>query len=400
MFSIHRAIGTWTTSWLAVLVLGAAACRSAAPMTPDVLPTMAEVEKRLWSESRDRTRRLDQSGVLHESKELQAYVNTVAQRLLPASLRIQDAPINVKVIKNPYFNAFTFPHGAIYIHSGLLAAMENEAQLAALLGHEIAHFNHRHAYVHLSNRENVSVSFQVLAMGAGGAGLFSPLVSLFGLFTMNAAVSGYSQSLEWEADDTGLDLAMKAGYDPREAVKLFEILEREVKDRDKDQPFFFGSHPRLTERRDHYRQLVESHHAGRTGEIGADKFNDETAVIKLENVEINIAQGRWDWAESALVRFLSRYGHDPRGHYLLGELFRRRNKTEDRERAERAYKDALALDDRFALAHRGLGLLHERTGDAEKAHMSFRRYLELAPGANDRAHIESQLANQQIGRMP
>lgn len=385
---------------LFLIVLSLAACNTVAPMQSHKQDFLEEDEKRLWSESREKARRLDLSGARHDSKDLHEYVNDVAKRLISQGLRMPNISVSVKVLKNPYLNAFAYPHGEIYVHSGLMAAMENEAQLAALLGHEIAHFVNRHAVARLRNTETVSVSLQVLSMGAARAGLYANIVPWFNLFAMNAAVSGYSQSMEWEADNVGFEMVVSAGYDPTEAAKFFIHLERELKDRDKDQPFFFGSHPRVVERRDNYRVLAESVYAGRAGEIGADRFNDRVWPIKLETVEINIAQGRWDWGRSALEQFLASYPRNPRAHYLLGELHRLRNEPGDSEKAERAFAEALKVEDGFAPPHRGLGLLYARRGNKEPAVAALRRYLELAPAATDRAHIENQIVSMESSKIP
>ena len=76
--------------------------------------------------------------------ELEAYVNEVTQSLLPAEAKWQGLSLKVQVIQNPLLNAFVLPNGMMYVHTGLLARMDNEAQLAALLGHEITHVTHRH----------------------------------------------------------------------------------------------------------------------------------------------------------------------------------------------------------------------------------------------------------------
>jgi predicted Zn-dependent protease len=87
-----------------------------------------EDEKMLWQKSEAEQRLLESTGLIYQDEELEAYLNKVVAKLQPQVARA-DLPIRVKVIKNAYLNAFAYPNGMIYIHTGLLARMDNEAQL-------------------------------------------------------------------------------------------------------------------------------------------------------------------------------------------------------------------------------------------------------------------------------
>ena len=102
-----------------------------------------EDEKRLWNRSEEEERSIAKSGMLYQDRELEAYLNGVASKLQPPEA-YERIPFRILVLKNPYCNAFALPNGYIYVHTGILARMDNEAQLATLLAHEMTHATHRH----------------------------------------------------------------------------------------------------------------------------------------------------------------------------------------------------------------------------------------------------------------
>ena len=99
-------------------------------------------EQRLLAHADEESAKFDRSGFLYEDKRLEAYLNAVARKLLvPVKT---DKHIIVKIVRDPVLNAFAYPNGRVYVNTGFLAAMDNEAQLADLLGHEMTHVIRRH----------------------------------------------------------------------------------------------------------------------------------------------------------------------------------------------------------------------------------------------------------------
>src|SRR5258706_7363716 len=125
------------------LLLAGCATTNLAPLTGAGTALEAD-EQRLWRRSEEEQRALDQSGLVYRNAELESYLDQVARRLQPADV-FERIPFRVRVISNPRLNAFAFPNGVIYVHTGLLARLDNEAQLAVLLAHEMTHAIHRHA---------------------------------------------------------------------------------------------------------------------------------------------------------------------------------------------------------------------------------------------------------------
>jgi predicted Zn-dependent protease len=157
---------------------------------------------------------------LYENKELQNYVNEVGQRLVKVSDR-SDIPYEFHVVDSPILNAFALPGGYIYITRGLLAELENEAQLASVLGHETGHVCARHGVTQLSEE----LGYQLLtlaALAAPGTREMAPVsAALFQSITL-----GYSREKESQADAMGLTYMYRAGYDPMEMPAFLAHLSR------------------------------------------------------------------------------------------------------------------------------------------------------------------------------
>src|SRR3990172_8359709 len=216
-------------SWLLVAppLAGPCASRSVAPIGAGGHPFKPEADERqLWAQAEKEEEKLLKRVKVYDDPLLEEYLARVGDRLLPAEGKAAGGPgFRVGVMSDPTLNAFAMPNGRIYVHTGLLARLDNEAQLAMILAHEMTHVTHRHALSFNRDARNKQI-----------------------LYTVLAAIKGYGRDLEREADNEGMARLVRAGYDPKEAPKVFELLRSEGKDRGSLEAFFFGSHPRLTER--------------------------------------------------------------------------------------------------------------------------------------------------------
>ncbi|MFN8644777.1 MAG: M48 family metalloprotease [Candidatus Binatia bacterium] len=186
---------------------------------------MEEDERVAWSDSARVDEALVKHGVIYQDASLQRVLDGVVARLLP-HIGAAGPPVRVRVLKDPYLNAFALPNGSIYFHSGLLAEVENEAQLATVLGHELSHFVRRHGLKTQRQAENRRLANQIVAPHRGhsehgGPGLASALLEVAeSPALIQAQISGYSRELEQEADTQGFAILAAAGYDVREAQDL------------------------------------------------------------------------------------------------------------------------------------------------------------------------------------
>lgn len=353
--------------------------------------TLDEDEQRLWAAVTEEEKRIDQSGLLYTDSAVNEYLISIIHKLSPPGLTPGLLAIEVRVLKNPLLNAFAFPNGKIYVHAGMLARIENEAQLATLLGHELTHATHRHTIQELRGIRRATAALATLQMVALPFGVFGLAATTLGTVGTLGAVTGYSRGKEQEADEEGLRLMVKAGYSPQEAPKLFEHLKEEITFRKAKEPYFFGSHPKVQDRIDSFRDLLKSKYADQGGEIGADRYDAVMTPLVIDNAETDLAIGRFQLAQRDLERILSKQSRHARAHYLLGEVCRQRKGEGDAELSEKHYRQAIAVDPQLPAPHRALGYALLKRGDRQNAKVELLKYLELAPQASDQAYVEQAL---------
>lgn len=356
---------------------------------------LEEEESRLWKWAVKEQKFLDKSGYIYEDPFLSAYVNEVAWKIIPEECKEKGLSFQVKIIKNPLLNAFAFPNGFIYIHTGILAKMENEAQLATLLGHEMTHVINRHAvqeFKNLKGKASLLVTVRVAALSLGVCG---SIVNKLGRLGVMASITGYSRELEREADQIGFNLIVKAGYDPKESLKLFEHLKREVEEQKIKEPFFFGTHPRLKERIESYNHLIKTCHVKDKCEKGTERFIEKILPLILDNGMLDLSMGRFSSAQKSFEKVLNKEPHNAIAHYYLAEVYRQRCEEGDIERAEKEYLLATQFDPHYPASYKGLGLIYYKQGEKEQAIKHFERYLFLAPQTKDSGYIKQYLQSLQ-----
>ncbi|HVN97537.1 MAG TPA: M48 family metalloprotease [Syntrophorhabdaceae bacterium] len=341
-------------------------------------------EKMLWSQAQEEQRKIARSGLVYEDENLTAYLNNVLTKLLPEG-GVPGMKPKVVVLKNRAINAFTFPDGTIYINSCMLALMENEAQLAVVLAHEAIHaINHHTIKEYRNTKSKTSFLASITVVGAWvGAGIFGAVGTM-------AAVTGYSRALETEADMEGLPMVVKAGYDPAESIAFFSLLEAEAKEENVKEPFFFGSHPRLQERKGNCEVFMKS--AGnKGGSTNREGFAEALSDIVFDSAWLELKAGRFNTAKTMAERYRGTKDGDPKAYYLLGEIFRQRGDKGDQEAARENYTKAIFLDESYGDPYKALGLMSLKLKENENARRYFGEYLARSPDTKDRAYIEEYL---------
>lgn len=332
-----------------------------------------DYEQRLWTQAREADQAIDKADLLLRQEEVDAYLQGIANKLYPEFT----AHIAIRAFRAPQANAFCLPNGSIYINQGLIARMENEAQLASVIGHEIAHFTHRHGYAN-TNTVKSAAAFASIA-GLLGGGIVSDLLAI-------SSITGYSRDLEREADAIGFERMVKAGYDPREATKVFTLLRDEAKALDNKEPFLFASHPKLQERIDNFTRMAAKHSGG--GDAGFERFNNKTLALRNASMEMDLSMNRQAVVIQVLENAERRARFSREADYFLGEAYRLRGKDGDEKLARDAYERALANAPEFAPSYRALGIVAMKNKEFGIAAQHFEKYLALAPAAKDRGYIE------------
>lgn len=160
--------------------------------------------------------------------QAEAYVSSVGWKLVPPYLKElpPDHPDYVAfkfyLANDASFNASSFPNGAVVLHSGLLRQLDNEAQLAAILGHEIAHITQKHHARRYRSNQNWEAVQTFGALVAAGTGDATPLAVI--QMARDISLTTFSQAQEMQADRIGMHYMTQAGYDPREVVAVWKKL--------------------------------------------------------------------------------------------------------------------------------------------------------------------------------
>lgn len=377
-------------SCLLLLGLATGCSTPSEPIVSDTLLANAD-EQFLWQKAEEEQRSIEHAGLIYQDEKLESYLNNVVARLQPQTAPA-DLEIRVKVIKNAYLNAFAYPNGMIYIHTGLLARMDNEAQLAVVLAHEITHCTHRHAlrvFRHFKDKRSFLTGVQQALMANKGLQKLSGTIGLTGSL---AGVSGYARELEAEADRVGIELMARAGYNPRDAVSLFDHMISEIEQEGSEEPFLFGSRARVRERVDNLQNLTDDRYPRKSPAIkNSVLFLAKLDQLFLDNARLDIRLGRFQAARRAIEKFLRIKPDDSRAHFLLGESYRQQGQDSDIPKALKCYNRAITLDPKFAAPHKAIGLIHYKKGHRALAKKFFESCLQLAPNSPDKAYIKAYL---------
>jgi predicted Zn-dependent protease len=383
-------------------------------------------EQRLWDESRAEEDKLLSKVKLYDDPLLTDYLGEVATRLNPPGMAANpEIHYQVRVVEDPTLNAFAYPHGSLYVHTGLLARMENEDQLATVLGHEMTHVENRHMLRWRRSAQNKQIALSVAAVAAAvivageeaeqlGKGHWGKAAAidvmsqvLIGLglqLAFLASVNGYGRALEAEADQGGFVKLTAAGYDTAQAPRVYEALLEDRGDPGKVEAFFFGNHPRLAERIASAKGWLAAHPAAPVEAAGGspadpDLFARRMRPVVRDDARLNLDLGRLELAESELARALAAMPEDPETHFLVARLKLARAGAAPEPEVERALvedaraalAESIRLDPDRPAPHRELGLLLYRGGDFAGACPELRRYVDLAPDADDAPHVRDYL---------
>jgi predicted Zn-dependent protease len=152
-------------------------------------------------------------------QQWQDYLNEVGQKLVAVSDR-NDIEYHFTVIESDQINAFAAPGGYVYFYTGLLKLMDNEAEMAAVMAHEISHVVARHGIKRLQTAMGAQLAYQLVFGKDNNSEALNAAISV----GLGLAFAGYSRDAEREADRYGIIYMQKAGYDPHAAESMFQKL--------------------------------------------------------------------------------------------------------------------------------------------------------------------------------
>jgi predicted Zn-dependent protease len=372
-------------------LVGAAACILAA-----CLPWRAaaideqEQRERLQFESQRFEEAIAKQGLLYGDPALDAYLQSVTDRMFP---ELPPGALRVRAIRDEEMNAFALPSGAIYVNTGALLRMRNEAELASLLGHEVTHVTAEHSLEGTRSGKTIAGTAMVLSGGVS-AGLGPLITQLVAYSTM----AGFSRGREREADELGLQRMTRAGYDTSAMATFFDRVQREFTARKIKQGLYaFATHPRFQSR-------VEAASTEPPGDTPGVVRRDEYMAATSE-VRPGVLEALRDKRQGTALTFL--LGDEgmveeyvPAGRFLLGEGYRLRAEAGDAERAAEQYRLSIERSPDYAPAWGALGRHYARTGNDAQALQCLEHYLELAPDARDAPFTRQAVEKLRHGAPP
>jgi predicted Zn-dependent protease len=364
-----------------------------------VNPVTGRNELSLVSEAQEREIGAEQYGPSQQSQggqyevdtALTAYVNEVGQRLAAVSDRQLD--YEFVVLNNGVPNAWALPGGKIAVNRGLLYELNNEAELAAVLGHEITHAAARHGAQAMSRGTLLQGA---LAIGTIAVGMSD--YRQYGDYIVGSAQLGaqlvtqrYGRDAERESDYYGIQYMVRAGYDPAAAVSLQQTFVRLSEGRDSGGLVegLFASHPPSEERVRNNQALVDELKPtleGRDLEIGEARYQQAIAKLKetkpaydlFDEAEKAIADDDLEIALGNVEEAISLVPDDARFHGLKGDImvYQRRYRA-----AIDSYDEALQRDDNYFDYYLGRGVAHARLDETREARADLERSASLLPTA-------------------
>lgn len=171
-------------------------------------------------------------------------------------------PYTFSIANDGELNAFALPGGPVWVHRGILQAATDEAQVAAVLAHEIAHVSQRHAADQLTKTTVANLGLELFSamLGSGTSAATSRLAA--GLLTSGIFLK-FSRDDERDADEVGLRMMSRAGWDPRGMIEMFDILSREAQRNPSGVETFFSTHPSPQDRKSRLEAEVARLRGGR-----------------------------------------------------------------------------------------------------------------------------------------
>lgn len=323
-----------------------------------------------------------QGGEYIVDPRLDSYVSRIGDSLAAVSDR--PLPYEFTVLNNSVPNAWALPGGKIAINRGLLLELDNEAELAAVLGHEIVHSAARHGAKSMERGMLLQGALLATSMAAGSS-QYSQLAVGGAQIAAGLISQKYSRDAEREADFYGMQYMSRAGYDVSSAVSLQQTFVRLAEGRRQDWlSGLFASHPPSQERVAANRDTMQTLPPG--GEVARERYQDRIGHLKqtapayaaYDQGRAALAKGDPDRALELAEQAMAIEPREALFHGLKGDVFSERR---DYDRALANYNRAIDLNDRFFQFYVQRGLIRNELGDRSGAEEDLSRSAQLLPTA-------------------
>jgi Zn-dependent protease with chaperone function len=270
---------------VSAIVLAAFLCNIASPLPVLAMSTQAEIAK-----GADISKQIDRQSLLVDDPFLTTWVNGVGDNLAKYRAR-EDITYSFKIINSNEINAFALPGGFLHVDMGLLNSVSSDDELAGVMAHEMGHVERGHV-VTLEEKGNI------LGILIGILSILSPLTSLLGGYGGDLAMNKFSRQDELQADQYGLQLMSRAGYDPQSMVDFMDQLRQlsETMPESKADKAF-QDHPVPSDRISHLMGYPQLDNPSAT-QITADAIHDEN-------------EGRFSYAQVRFEQALHAQPNEP-----------------------------------------------------------------------------------------
>ena len=317
---------------------------------------------------------------------LNTYVSGVGRSLGGVSHR-PTVPYSFRVVNATYVNAYAFPGGSIACTRGILLTLDDEAELAALLGHELGHVNMRHTAQQMSKSQvsnilvgGLSILAEVAMPGLG------QIASGLGSVGASALLATYSRENEREADALGTEYMVKAGYSPDGMVELMAMLNRLNKHKPSSMETLFATHPMSEERYQNALAAASTTYAGAKGRsVYRERYMDHTARLRsikgaieeFQKGDAAMAKKNFTEAEPRYAAGLKQAPDDYAGLVCMARCQLEQNKYGE---AARYAHEAKSVYPQEAMARIVGGAAAMRLKDYESAYQDYQASQGMLPG--------------------
>lgn len=199
----------------------------------------------------------DITSELKRSKDARANqrLETVGRRIVEAGGNLEEN-WEFALFEDPAANAFALPGGKVGFYTGILERMDNDAQLAAVMGHEVGHVNARHGAKRMSTQRATAFGLQALqvALQLGDVAMAGEIAGALGAGVVYGVIMPYSRAHELEADELGVRYMARAGYDPQESVRFWDNMRSQSEGG--RPPEFLSTHPAEDRRIRELRRII------------------------------------------------------------------------------------------------------------------------------------------------
>ncbi len=284
-----------------------------------------------------------------QDAQLNAYIDQTGRRVAALSHR-PEMPYSFRVVNANYVNAYAFPGGSIAVTRGILLKLDNEAELAALLGHELGHVNARHTAETMSKGMLTNALVGGVAAIVGSQAGYGDLAAQLGMIGSGALLASYSRDNEREADALGMEYMVGAGYGPDGMVGLMEMLNDLSKGRHSTTELLFSTHPMSSERYQFAKQAASGTYQSEQGQpLHRERYMDQTAGLRrirgaieaIQKGEEALGQKKYGAAEEQFQSALKQAPNDYSGLVLMAKCQLMQDKTDAAapclERARQVY---------------------------------------------------------------